>query len=812
MPRAFVFRADLARAFLAWLQRNWFLAMAALSLMLAGVFLVQYGIEQGLLTPALRVAGAAALGAVLIGGGEWIRRRAASGAGDTAGDVAGDTAHLPSTFAGAGLAVLAVAALSARHLYGMIGAEAAFVALLAVAALAVALGWFYGPFLAAAGLLGGLAAPFVVGGGGPPPAAFYGYSGALVVAGLLIDAVRRWAWVSVLVLVAGHAAAWVHFAAGAGAAGYLAFALAVALAAVALPPLSFVPRHGGPSVTEAALRRGRGGWPEFPTRLGFGAGLAALGAAGLVQAAQPEGGAFWLVVAAIALLYLAAVMWMAEAPALEDLAFWAGLAFVAAVAAEGLQGGATAQAFRAAADRLPEIDPPRGASWLAAAGLAGSALAFWRSGQAARWPLAWAGLAAALAPAVLVALELWWRPRDVLGAGAWAFHPMIAAAAMTLAAERSARADGADRRRAGLFALSALSLIAFALMLLLTDTALTLALAVMVALAAGLDRWQRLPALALFVQAAALLIGWRLVPGAVIHDHGRLPLWEVALLYAGSLALLVAAAHLLRPLGRETARMVLDSVAWTAAAVFGMLLIERLPNLPDHVTLTLMALVWLAAVAGQLWRLQSGGGRLLRALRLGLAALYGLIAAALLLVVALVENPLVERGEPVAGPPLADSLLLAFGLPALVFGTLAWRLAHLPRRVRQGAALLSAAYGAAWAGLEIRRLWRGPELTVPGTTDPELYSYTLAMLAASAALLLAAFLRRSATLRRAAMLGIVASVAKVYLIDMAGLAGLARVASFLGLGLSLAGLAWLYRVLFPRPESPPPAGSGTPAA
>jgi len=33
----------------------------------------------------------------------------------------------------------------------------------------------------------------------------------------------------------------------------------------------------------------------------------------------------------------------------------------------------------------------------------------------------------------------------------------------------------------------------------------------------------------------------------------------------------------------------------------------------------------------------------------------------------------------------------------------------------------------------------------------------------------------------------------VLLIDMAGLAGLMRVASFLGLGLSLAGLAWINR-------------------
>jgi uncharacterized membrane protein len=56
-----------------------------------------------------------------------------------------------------------------------------------------------------------------------------------------------------------------------------------------------------------------------------------------------------------------------------------------------------------------------------------------------------------------------------------------------------------------------------------------------------------------------------------------------------------------------------------------------------------------------------------------------------------------------------------------------------------------------------------------------------------------ALVRRSETLRRVAMVGVALTVAKVFLVDMAGLAGLVRVASFLGLGLSLAGLAWLNR-------------------
>jgi uncharacterized membrane protein len=78
-------------------------------------------------------------------------------------------------------------------------------------------------------------------------------------------------------------------------------------------------------------------------------------------------------------------------------------------------------------------------------------------------------------------------------------------------------------------------------------------------------------------------------------------------------------------------------------------------------------------------------------------------------------------------------------------------------------------------------------------SDGELYSYTVALILISVVLLGLALVRRSETLRRVAMAGVALTVAKVFLVDMSGLSGLVRVASFLGLGLSLAGLAWLNR-------------------
>lgn len=73
--RPLVLRADRFAALAGWLRENWVYAVSALSLALAGVFFVQYGVEKGLLPPPVRVVLAVLFGAGLIVAGEWVRRR-----------------------------------------------------------------------------------------------------------------------------------------------------------------------------------------------------------------------------------------------------------------------------------------------------------------------------------------------------------------------------------------------------------------------------------------------------------------------------------------------------------------------------------------------------------------------------------------------------------------------------------------------------------------------------------------------------------------------------------------------------------------
>ena len=171
-----------------WLSENWFYAVSAVSLALAGLFLVQYGMENGLLPPAARVASALGFGAALIGAGEYIRRRFGE-AEDSA------TAYLPSVFAGAGIVSLFGAVLSAQMLYDLIGANTALIGMILVAGVAMVLDWFYGPLLAAIGVIGAFGAPMVLGGSDSDPTPLFGYYALITAVGLGVDTLRRWAWV-----------------------------------------------------------------------------------------------------------------------------------------------------------------------------------------------------------------------------------------------------------------------------------------------------------------------------------------------------------------------------------------------------------------------------------------------------------------------------------------------------------------------------------------------------------------------------------------------------------------------------------------
>ena len=125
-----------------------------ITLAVAGVFLVRFSIEAGLLTPLVRVILSFLFGAGLLVAAELAYRFAERVADE----------RVRQALAGAGLATLYAAFYLAGTQYALIGQTVAFLGLAAVTALAIYLSYRFGLPSAVLGLVGGFAAPALVGG------------------------------------------------------------------------------------------------------------------------------------------------------------------------------------------------------------------------------------------------------------------------------------------------------------------------------------------------------------------------------------------------------------------------------------------------------------------------------------------------------------------------------------------------------------------------------------------------------------------------------------------------------------------------
>ncbi|WP_242126581.1 DUF2339 domain-containing protein [Sphingobium sp. Sx8-8] len=290
------------------------------TLAVAGVLLVKYSIDAGLLSPLVRVVLGLLFGGALIGGAEFALRQE-----ERVRDF-----RVRQALAGAGLATLYFSILAAHGLYGLVGPVTAFAGLAGVTALAMGLSLRFGAPSALLGLVGGLAAPALVEAGQPNVPLLSCYL-ALAVGGLCaLSRTQRWMWLGVSALVGGAGWGIVLLAMGAlDRASSLSVGLLVLMLGVALPLLAFsgaravLPRTGAAVVAagQMAALVATGGfallhWGLFGLLsvalvwLGREAGLRPLAAVGLAVALllagiwpDPEMGRFALVLAGMVAIY-----------------------------------------------------------------------------------------------------------------------------------------------------------------------------------------------------------------------------------------------------------------------------------------------------------------------------------------------------------------------------------------------------------------------------------------------------------------------------------------------------------------------------
>ena len=155
--------------------------------------------------------------------------------------------------------------------------------------------------------------------------------------------------------------------------------------------------------------------------------------------------------------------------------------------------------------------------------------------------------------------------------------------------------------------------------------------------------------------------------------------------------------------------------------------------------------------------------------------------------------------------------LLGYAIPAVLAAALGLMTRHTrPQAYRTVAAITAVVLALTYLSFQVARFYQGPRLSVgPGQRRGRLHLLGgVARLRRGAAGV--GMVLRSQPVRLCSAAVVLVTVAKVFLLDMAGLAGVWRSLSFIGLGLVLVGIGFLYRRMFAT--APPPAEAAPPAA
>lgn len=782
------------------LTSRWLVWLGAVAIALSGTFFVKYAIEHEWLRPAARVTIGVILGLVLALAGEWLRQRPLQRA---IAQVRPD--YVPPALTASGLFVAFTSIYAAYALYGLLAPLVAFLGLACVALLAVGLSLLEGWFVALLGLLGALVTPALVSSTSPSAWTLFSYLIVVEVACLAVVRLRGWWWLALatLVGVAGWPVLWML-----SASWHIADVLPLGLYLL-LSAGAFLAAHAG--LPEPELRENlfeEVGHLDPPETVVFVAG-AAIAAVLTSMVMRADHSTLSLV-----LFGIGATLWLAAARAsrpLEALALIAALATLAVVVTLPSPRSIAPLGVHA----YPPLVPGELNRFVAVNAVLGGL--FGVGGFAALWgarrPWIWTAISGAVPVTMLIAA--YWRILHFEVALAWSPLALALAALALVCAERVAR----DRETPGfetalgLYAAAVVGLISLAAAMSIREAWLTVALSLELPALAAIRNRVPTRALELLAGAIATVVLVRLVFNYNILGYpltgSHVLNW---VLYGYGIP--AAAFYWASRLSRGVASEWLVTAFEAGAIAFAVLLISLEIRIvvtgaieTPHYSLfeeSLQSIAWMS-VGATLAAASSRSSS--KVAFVGVRILLGLAAAQVLFVQLLASNPLFS-GEAVGHAPVLNALLLAYAVPAGFAFAVAARIAA---RFPPPAALVSAAAGYVlvfvWISLEVRRAFHGPILSLGPTSDAEVYAYSVVWLLYAAVLLAVGIFFKASAVRHAALAVLAATCVKVFLFDMSGLTGLYRAASFLGLGLCLVGIGFLYQrfVAAPPATAPPPA-------
>jgi uncharacterized membrane protein len=772
------------------LGSQWAVWVGGIALALGGIFLVRYSIEQGFVGPAVRVTLGALLAIALIVAGEWARRS------ERLAGISGlPRAHIPGILTAAGTTIAYADVYAAYGLYAFLAPGAAFILLGLVALATLAAALLHGPALAGLGLAGAYVTPLLVASEAPDYWSLYIYLAVVTVAAFALARFRMWRWLAITAVAAS--ALWTLPGLGLAsvdALGAHAFHVVVAFALAAL--LIVAGLWFGPDAAPGQI--------DAVSSAALGAYLVA--AACVVLASRHDPVALTTFVVLVAATVAIAWRTDAAAAAVPAAALLAVLVIVRwaiefnleqLVAPSGPVAGAVPEPDRVAF------------GWHLALGAAFAVL-FGGAGylvqERVQQPIVamqWSASAVFVPIAILAAL--YYRIAKLEPSIPFAATALLLSVVYALATERLDRLPPRPGVAAAgaLFATGAVAALALALTMALEKGWLTIALALMVPGIAWVGDKRPLPALRVLAAAVGVLVMARIAwePRIVGDDVGTGPIFNWLLYgYGIPAAAFWLGGHLLRRRADDAPTRMIESGAILLTVLLTFLEIRHLINDGDVYSdasslaeLALQVCVGLAMIIG-LERLRL---RTCSVVHDVAAQLIGaLTLAAIVLGLGVIENPM-TTGDPVGGRFL-NLILLGYGLPAVLAAALVSRGVR-PRSYSVVAALTAVALALAYLSLEVRALFHGAVLTEGPTTDAEQYTYSVVWLAFGVALLAAGVVLHSQAVRFASAGVVILTVLKVFLVDMGDLTGIYQGLSFIGLGLVLLGIGWIYqRLLFPR--------------
>ncbi|MFO1123166.1 MAG: DUF2339 domain-containing protein [Hyphomicrobiales bacterium] len=777
------------------LASRWFVWIGGIAIAIGGLLFVKYAYDNGLISPTLQILLGLLAGACLVAVGEFVRRRAPGGI-----VAAGD--YVPAALSAAGLATLFASIYAAYALYQIIGGLPAFLGLAAIGIGALALSRWQGPLIAALGLLGSFVTPALIPSEDPSAWSFFAYLLVIAAASFATLRGRTWWWLG-YGAIAG-AAAWTVLWIRGGPfepadvwpVGLFIHALTV-LAVFGLEGRGILKEGSGQLLTPSSISQA--------LRIALvGLSVQVVLLALLVNETSHS-------TVALILMAAAALGWVALAwlkPGLALLAPLAGLIMLVVLVA-----------WPEAAFHDVAFDE-RG-FWVSIPGPGGNTYLFWMLGSAAAAtvlglagslkrsaPVFWSLLAAA--GAFFFVWGAWARVDSLLANSSWSVIALALSVALLAGTFRlrGAPAGEAENHAAGILAAGAAALIVFLLDRLLDGVWLTMAIAAAAAayaLSAGVLTARLLGPIAV---ALASLTTLRLfVSRELWSDDRNLPLGQHWIVYGYGVpaALFVAASRWLRGTGHARSAAALEGIS--LGLFISLISLEirvligggYLYDEPQFLEMSAHILTWLGAAYGLMHRqrlyssfIASWGARVLIAAAVAAIFLFSLVRF----------NPALTEA-PVPGNIAFNALLLGYLAPAILIALIARRLEVLGwERLKPAAGVLSLLLAFVYVTLQTKRVYQGAIMQMSSLSAAESYAYSAVWLVFALALFVAGIRLGRQFVRLGGLAVMALVVLKVFILDLSNLEGLFRIASFVGLGLCLVGIGWLYQrfVQVPRQD------------